>query len=71
MRQDHLGEILDHYHDRLTRHLTGLGYPQNLYPKESFRKDFNDCFAFGFITGIFIAQVGIEILTGLHLTQEA
>ena len=71
MRREHLEEILDHYHGCLISHLAEFGYPQNLYPKESFRKDFNDCFAFGFITGIFIAQVGIEILTGLYLTLEA
>jgi len=61
LRKEHLDEILDHYHLRLTAYLMMLGFPPDLYPKESFRKDFKDCFVFGFITGTFFAQVQFEL----------
>jgi hypothetical protein len=57
LRKEHLNEILDHYHGRLISHLSKLGYPESVYPFEAFKKDFDDNFVFGYITGTFIAQV--------------
>jgi hypothetical protein len=57
MRVKHLDEMLDHYHGRLICYLDNLGYPESVIPMESFKKDFDDCFVFGYITGTFIAQV--------------
>ncbi len=56
--------MLDHYHGRLMTYLATFGYPDNLYPKETFLRDFNDCFVFGFITGTFIAQVRSSLVGG-------
>jgi len=69
MRVDHLDAILADYHGRLIFHLSKLGYPDTVYPEESFRKDFDDCFVYGYITGTFVAQVrwlGSIRLGGLH-----
>jgi hypothetical protein len=51
--------MLEHYHGRLILYLCKLGYSNSLYPFESFKKDFDDCYAFGYITGTFLSQVRI------------
>lgn len=57
MRNEKLPELLKHYHQKLTNCLVSYGYTETLYPFETFEKDFDDCFTFGFLTGTFICQV--------------
>ena len=56
-RKEHLSDMLEHYHGRLILHLSKLGYSESLYTFESFKKDVDECYAFGYITGTFLAQV--------------
>jgi hypothetical protein len=57
MQKEDLSDMLEYYHRRLTLHLSKLGYSESLYPFESLKKDVDDCSAFGYITGTFLAQV--------------
>jgi hypothetical protein len=57
MRKEHLRELQEYYHSHLVLYLTKLGYSESVYSFESFKKDFDDCYAFGYITGTFIAQI--------------
>ena len=59
MRAGHLDEILADYYGRLIFHLSRFGYPESAYPAESFRKDLDECFVYGYITGTFVTQVVI------------
>lgn len=57
LRKEHLSELLHYYHDQLIEHLGELGYPSSVLPFDDFQKEFDAIFPFGFVFGIFSAQV--------------
>ena len=55
-REEHLEELLQFYHDKLTEILDKYGY-KDCYSLSDFKKDFHDCYIFGFVLGTSHAQV--------------
>ena len=56
-REKHLEEILSFYHSTLIAGLTKFGYSSDLYTYQQLKKDFDECFIFGFVMGTMNAMV--------------
>ena len=56
MREKHLEELLHFYHDQLTEILDGHGY-SGRYTYTELKKDFKECFVFGFVLATSHAKV--------------
>ena len=68
-REEHFNDLLKIYHDVLIAELKGLGYSDDVYTMSQLVEDYNDCFAFGLIVGMFHGQVR-ELFQQLRQPQE-
>lgn len=58
-RKEHLADFLQFYHTALASHLGDLGHRvDDLLTLDQLKRDFDECFVFGFVVGILHSQVG-------------
>lgn len=68
MRNQHLDEILRHYHGVLTKHLLVLKHNSLAYPFDKLEDDFEDGYLFGFVFEVAASQVSGTFIIYFHET---
>lgn len=59
-REGHMEEVLTFYHETLTGLLGKFGYSPELYTYAQLKKDFDECFIFGFVMSTMHSMVTNE-----------
>ncbi len=57
-RHENTTELLKHYYEVIARRMKALGHdPDKVYPWDSLKSDYDECFVFGFVMAGFHLQV--------------